>query len=77
MIRDVVQDVQESSCLEEIYTSFHITHTLLFLCMCSLVKEIALELQVLSFKCIQPQSWTLDYNHDQGCWAGCAGKKLP
>jgi len=53
MIRDAVQEVQESSCIEKIDTSFHITHTLLFLCMCSLLKEIALELQVLSSKCIQ------------------------
>jgi len=56
MIRHAVQEVQESSCLAKIYTSFHTTHTLLFWCKCTMVKEGALELQVHSYKFTQAHS---------------------
>jgi len=78
MIMYIAKYVQESSYLEEIYTSFHTTHTLLFWCKCIMVKEGALELQVHSSKCTQAHlSKSRHYNHDKGCWAGCTGKQLP
>jgi len=49
-------------------------------CFCACApwwRKFALELQVLSSKCIQAQSWNLDKTPDQIFWAGCAGKLLP
>jgi len=77
MVIYTVKYVQESSSLEEIDTSFHTTHALLFWCKCTMVKEGDLELQEHSPKCIQAHSLRFDLNHDQRFWAGCAGKLLP